>query len=436
MVGLHWRKTICTIALLYYVVTISLVVSSSASAVTEQFSLEDFQRVLRSSLDSELDKISGEKVSTAQETTSIHEKSRTLMRRRASVQNIEQDIDSKTRALFDRSSSHVYTSEDIWNDIVQHTWRIADTVKRGEGKSLTRATHIDDETVSVPFLVCGEGHLDFNDIVTSFNKLEEEAMLVSSSHNEVCLVLSTTSVQGREVSESFATDSFAGSLIGVPLPDITKIHSGTIDEVLSKGWSVPFSQVQSPKKSNATEMINHWERIIIVDFTPEIGGMKEESDLLEVVNTITNDIQDMGEVGWYQNLGAKEKQKYSLDESTIGIPSLSDVFSLTAIANTTSDNQRIRFWREVFKKGIESKHVCSTMFSTLFVKARSGNYSFELVMNPMDGPPSQEYESSASNPYCVASLIAALSVHPYVLSVKANFPTYHGWNVAQLMDSY
>ena len=112
------------------------------------------------------------------------------------------------------------------------------------------------------------------------------------------------------------------------------------------------------------------------------------------------------------------------------------MFSLTAIANATSDNQRIRFWREVFKKGIESKHVCSTMFSTLFVKARSGNYSFELVMNPMDGPPSQEYESSASNPYCVASLIAALSVHPYVLSVKANFPTYHGWNVAQLMDSY
>ncbi|KAL7495009.1 hypothetical protein ACHAWT_003603 [Skeletonema menzelii] len=410
MVGLHWRKTISTIVLLFYVVTISLV-SSSAQ---EQFSLEDFQRVLRSSLDSELDKITGAKVSTAQETASIHAKSRTLMRRRASVQNRE--LEGKTRALFDWSSGHVHTSEDIWNDILQHTWKIADTIKRGEGKS-------------VPFLVCGE-HLDFNDIVASFNKLEEEAMIVSSSHNEVCLVLSTTSVQGREV-----TDSFGGSLIGVPLPDITKIHSGTIDEVLSKGWSVPFSQEQAPKKSNATEMINHWERIIIVDFTPELGGMKEESDLLEVVNIITNDIQDMGEVGWYHQMDIKEKQKYSLDEGTIDIPSLSDVFSLTSIENSTSDNQRIRFWREVFKKGIESKHVCNTMFSTLFVKARNGNYSFELVLNPMDGPSSQEYESSASNSNCVASLIAALSVHPYVLSVKANFPTYHGWNVAQLMDS-
>ena len=145
----------------------------------------------------------------------------------------------------------------------------------------------------------------------------------------------------------------------------------------------------------------------------------------------------MGEVGWYQKIDEEEEQQYSVDESTIDIPSLSDVFSLTAITTAaTSDNQRIRFWREVFKNGIESKHVCSTMFSTLFVKARSGNYSFELVLNPMDGPPAEEYESSASNPNCVASLVAALSVHPYVLSVKANFPTYHGWNVAQLMDSF
>jgi hypothetical protein len=219
------------------------------------------------------------------------------------------------------------------------------------------------------------------------------------------------------------------------LPDVSKIHSGTIDEVLSKGWSVPFMHESERKKSNATELINHWERMIIVDFTPEVGGMKEESELLEVVNIITNDIQDMAEVGWYRKMDKEEKQKYSLDERTIDIPSLSDVFSLTAITTAESDNQRIRFWREVFKKGMESKHVCSTMFSTLFVRARGGYYSFELVLNPTDGPGSQEYESSASNPNCVASLIAALAVHPYVLSVKANFPIYHGWNVAQLIDS-
>ena len=127
MIGLHWRKTISTIVLLLYVATISLVVSSSTP---QQFSLEDFQRVLRSSLDSELDKITDEKVSTAQETTNINAKSKTLMRRRASIQNREEDV-IKSRALFDRrSSGHVYTSEDIWDDIVQHAWKISDTIKR------------------------------------------------------------------------------------------------------------------------------------------------------------------------------------------------------------------------------------------------------------------------------------------------------------------
>jgi hypothetical protein len=432
MITLHGRKTSSsTILLLLYVVTILLVVSSSAQQFSTErsLSLEDFQSVLRSSLDNELDKITDERIATALETASIHAKSKTLMRRRAYFQNRDEDV-IKSTALSDRSSAHVYTSEDIWDDIIEHSWRLADTIKRGEGSSLTRAIYTDGETLPLPFLVCGEGQLDFNDIVASFNKLEDDVIHVSSSHKTLCLVLSANSVKFREV-----IDSFAGRLVGVPLPDVSKIHSGTIDEVLSKGWSVPFMHESERKKSNATELINHWERMIIVDFTPEVGGMKEESELLEVVNIITNDIQDMAEVGWYRKMDKEEKQKYSLDERTIDIPSLSDVFSLTAITTAESDNQRIRFWREVFKKGMESKHVCSTMFSTLFVRARGGYYSFELVLNPTDGPGSQEYESSASNPNCVASLIAALAVHPYVLSVKANFPIYHGWNVAQLIDS-
>ena len=386
--------------------------------------------MLRSNIDNELDKISDEKVSTAQETTNIHVKSRTLMRRRSSIQRGVKEEPSKTKQS---DHVHTYTQEDIWGNIVQHAWKVADTTKRDEGDNLARTSYA-DTTLPIPFLVCGhEEHsviVDFNDIAASFHTLEEEALLISSSNERTCLILSTQSTQAREV-----IDSFEGSLIAIPLPDVTKIHSGTIDEVLSKGWSVPFRQESETTKSNATALMNHWERVIVVDFAPNIGGMKEESDLLDVVNIIMNDLQDLGEVGWYQKMDEDEKQKYSLDESTIDIPSLSDLFSLTAITNATPENPRIRFWRDVFKNGIESSHVCSSMFSTLFVKASNGHYSFELVLNPRDGPPSQEYESSASNPNCVASLIAALSVHPYVLSVKANFPTYHGWNVAQLIDS-
>jgi len=159
----------------------------------------------------------------------------------------------------------------------------------------------------------------------------------------LCLVLSTTSDEGREVIESFG-----GSLIGVPLPDVSKIHSGTIDEVLSKGWSIPFSQEQAAKKSNATEMINHWERIIIVDFTPELGGMKEESDLLEVVNIITNDIQDMGEVGWYQKMDAQEKLKYSLEESIIDIPSLQMLHQIICVIDSGEKFSRMASNQSMF----------------------------------------------------------------------------------------
>lgn len=425
--GLH-ERTITIIVSIY--VVISFVLSSAAQqsfSAKTSLSLEDFQTVLRSNIDNELDKISDEKVSTVQETTNIHVKSRTLMRRRSSIQSTNED------PLKTKQSDHAYTQQDIWGNIVQHAWKVADTTKRDEGDNLARASYA-DTTLPIPFLVCGHedngGIVDFNDIVASFNTLEEKALLISSSNERTCLILSAQSTQAREV-----IDSFEGSLIAIPLPDVTKIHSGTIDEVLSKGWSVPFRQESETTKSNATALMNHWERVIVVDFAPNIGGMKEESDLLDVVNIIMSDLQDLGEVGWYQKMDEDEKQKYSLDDSTIDIPSLSDLFSLTAITNATSENPRVRFWREVFKNGIESSHVCSSMFSTLFVKASNGHYSFELVLNPRDGPPSQEYESSASNPNCVASLIAALSVHPYVLSVKANFPTYHGWNVAQFMDS-
>lgn len=99
------------------------------------------------------------------------------------------------------------------------------------------------------------------------------------------------------------------------------------------------------------------------------------------------------------------------------------------------NNARIQFWHESFRNGLESEHACSEMFNTLFVKPRSDYFGFDIVFNPQDGHPATHYESSASNPACLVSLIAALSVHPYVLSVEANFPIYHGWNMAQKLDS-
>jgi len=270
--------------------------------------------------------------------------------------------------------------------------------------------------------------------------------LVSASHDETCVILTTTAPKAHQVvdnQEAIENDG-SESLVAVPLLDIAKIHAGTIAEVSSNGWSVPYNEHAAQKVSNnmnETEAINQWERMIVVDFAPGLGGMKEESELLAVVNNMMGDIQDMGEVGWLRSMEQEDAEEYYVDESLVGVPALSDMFSLTSSLSSINDvqrngNARVEFWHDSMKNGIESEHACNEMFSTLFVKPRAGYYGYDLVLNPSDGPPPQEYESSASNPACVTSLIAALSAHPYVLSVKANFPVYHGWDVAQKLDSY
>jgi len=67
--------------------------------------------------------------------------------------------------------------------------------------------------------------------------------------------------------------------------------------------------------------MNDWERMITVDFVPGLGGMKEESELLETVNDMMSDILDMGEVGWLKSIGMTESsQYYRIDESLVGVP--------------------------------------------------------------------------------------------------------------------
>lgn len=302
------------------------------------------------------------------------------------------------------------------------------------------------EACPCPFLVCARGRRDPNadgdssaqEMLALFDKRPGDSLLLSSSHNETCLILTDTALQTHTVIDGYRGQG--QTLVAVPLLDITKIHAGTIDEVSSQGWSVPEARPdqQTPGSDtapakNETDAINQWERVIVVDLVPGVGGMKEESEFLEVVNNMMSDIQDMGEVGWLRSMD--ESEEYLIEESLLGVPSLSDLFSLTSSLHSIDGNDRVAFWHDSFKNGIESEHLCSDMFSTLFVKPRPGYFSYDLVMNPIDGPPPRDYESSASNPACITSLIAALSTHPYVLSVEANFPTYHGWHVAHKLDS-
>ena len=65
----------------------------------------------------------------------------------------------------------------------------------------------------------------------------------------------------------------------------------------------------------------------------------------------------------------------------------------------------------------------------------SAYHVFDIVLNPQDGAPSTDYESSSSNVDCVISLLVGLSVHTRIMSVTSNLPEYHGWSVANNMEN-
>lgn len=429
----------------------SLIASGLLSVISAQsdlaMSLSEFQRLLRTGLDNELVKIISDE--THRRANTLHPSSqetnpskRSHVRRRTAVQSEHGDF-------YSDANNNPSSSDFVWNELTQHAQNVVRTISRGKRGSLT-VTDNPNEAHSFPFLICKRGRRDHSsdssyvdDILAMFDKQHgESSIITTSSRTETCLIVTTTALKVQQVSEIYEESAF--NLIALPMLDIAKIRYGTIDEVSSQGWSVPFRAPHDDEMSNKsslkneTEELYNWERIIEVEFVPGLGGMKEEAQLLAVVNMMMGDIQDMGEVGWLRSLGKDAADKYLIHESLTGVPSMSDIFSLTSSLrgiNGNNGNLRIKFWQESFRSGIEAEHACSEMFTTLFVKPRPGYYGYDLVLNPSDGPPPQEYDSSASNSACVVSLIAGLSVHPYVQSVKANFPIYHGWHVAQELDS-
>ena len=431
------------------ILLIALVVCITPVAAAGQphqaLSLADIQRLLRTDLDNELEKIAHDgslSQDTAQllDTSSIHSKQRSYVRKRSKNNQIDNSVPSTSSNAAAAAATHLV--DEIWNSLVTHAWDTVESMHRGSTGSFIRTTN-KEATIPCPFLLCAiemKGQTRhsstvnvYTNLLSAFNKSSEESLLVRSAHNETCGILTLSASEAHDgiskhnVGQHNNDDSVTSqqNIIAMPLVDVMKIHTGTVDEVSSLGWSVPYvnnSDILVPPNSaaltNATQKLNQWERLIIVDFSPGLGGMKEERELLDLVNTMMSDIQDMGEVGWLQRMNEQERQAYEIDESVTLVPALSEMFSLTAtlnnitgVSNGVNTNNRVSFWNEAFARGIESSHACSEMFSTLFVKPRSGYYNFDLILNPADGPPPSDYDSSASNPACVASLVAGLSIH-------------------------
>lgn len=409
-----------------YLLAAASTLSSNAASGRRKFNLNLVRRALQSGLDNELNRIEiAEQHGSAEELGTMHSK-----RNKKYIRGVVEHDSELHEAKSTGDTSHIL--EQLWGELVEHAW----TTVRQE-------THW--ATSRFPFLVCREkDDKSIQDTLDMFHKEESSGvMLVSSIHNmtQQCLVLTTTATQANQVEND-------GSLEILPLLDILKIQPFTIDEVSSKEYGPPFIEHSGHVSDNIllkneSERINQWERTIAVDLVPGLN-LKEESMLLDAVNTLISDLEDMAEVGWLKRMDKREAQEYVMDEKLVGTPALFDAFSLTSLSAKnnllprkflSAKNARLEFWHQMFANGMESEHACEEMFSTLFVKPKAGYESFDLVLNPNDGPPPSEYKSSASNPACLTSLVAALSTNPHVLSVKADFPAFIGWNLAQHLES-
>lgn len=109
--------------------------------------------------------------------------------------------------------------------------------------------------------------------------------------------------------------------------------------------------------------------------------------------------------------------------------------------NTTAYNDNSSRWTQSIELGLEADHSCDAMFEMTRLDVHFDNEGFDIILNrDNDGVEEglnkrecddMEYEaqyenevqdSSASNKYCVASLVMALSTHPKVLSVEVEKP--------------
>ena len=262
-----------------------------------------------------------------------------------------------------------------------------------------------------------------------------------------CVILTTTSTWALDAMDSNRDIS------AQPLVDIMKISPGTIESVTSPAWQVPFQDVQDApqvgavmgKNSSDVANIQHWERTLTISLVPGLE-IHEEADLLELVNTMMRDVQKMSEVGWLlrqEDEDSDSREQYLMEHSLVGVPPLFEMFSLTSSSikyqqdgeeeqrHEFNKNDRLDFWDKSLENGLESTHACSSLFSTLLVDTAYSSYDiFDVVLNPDDGRPPEDFESSASNIHCVTSFIAGLSVHPNILGIESNLPEYHGWSLA------
>jgi len=331
--------------------------------------------------------------------------------------------------------------EDMWEHLVDHGWIIAESTLGTNGRDLKKYINADKAMSSnnvFPFLLCV---LDIS-LKSGFERMAllQEKLDVS--------IASYTVVSNKEDKSCFVVMATPGTVLGVlndnihgiPLVDQMKITPLTIEDVTSPGWSIPPADTVSSRRLGAKR--NNWQRTIMVTISPGVVNPNDNESTLHVAKNIVKDIHNLAEEG------SRRRRQLVVDDQELssGVGSLKGrnilagtqgrILSLSEVFFATSQNalgkretRRLSdlsrsFWSRSLQNGLESEHKCSNMFRSSEIRPLWTG--FEIVLNPVDGIMGNEHitnehgnESSASNQDCVVSLIAALSVHPHVITVEA-----------------
>ena len=329
-------------------------------------------------------------------------------------------------------------ADSIWSGLVQHGWNIATSTSNDDVVVDNVGRRSNEEQSS--FLVCARGgnmsgYERLQSVLNGFGVDSSATLVVSNLQGETCRFVTTAASKALSLADQ-VMDGLTFTII--PVFDMMKISLGTIEEVSSERWAIP-----SPSNNRALAILsndtwheedtNDWERSIMVGLAPGVGG-KSNTECETIAGAIIADVKIMAEEGRRRRRQLQELPAASINlrggsngeqnMPSSSILSVTDAFSATS-RKFGNPNRRHLFestsdaWSSAIERGLESHHMCGSMFDDIDIRLRHGNQGFEYILNPVNTV-SGDVESSASNSDCVISFIAALSTHPYIVTVESN----------------
>ena len=362
-----------------------------ATNTADVISLFEFQSLLYTQVDNEVDKLQKEDA----QSNDLGDY----------IELFNRDRTNPPKGRFSSPDEVTGDTEALWETLIGHGWEMASgeisslewEKKRNRSDSDTdaNATKVDGDLIGTDAVIGGLEHTSIDkaniflicsrseSYKSGFERVQALAeslqlsptnfVLVSNEKDQSCYITTMTE------SEAFAQSDYAM----IPFVDIMKISSFTLDDVMSVDWAIS-SSLQQPveRRTNRQPQVNgtsrisgpekssiiNWERTILLDLVPGAHGQSEEQ-VINTANEIIKDIQMMGEEGNRRRRlrrtrqGEKGNLRASVKKKVMH-SSVSDTFSLTSGLNELSKSHetrtlarsRVHFWSRALENGIESEH--------------------------------------------------------------------------------